>query len=182
MTRFLLWLLGGVVLGGIVHIMVILTLPVLDEDTAWTRIAALGADDRMVILPEVAAGQANPLGLDPEVVYGVCRIDLAPGPAYLRGTLPEAPWSVALFNEAGVVTYSTTNRDGIGQTLDLGIFNAAQTRLLAQQQLEVAEGVLIVESARDRLFAVVRLLPPQRAMRARLAAALADVSCGNQGR
>ncbi|WP_193336515.1 DUF1254 domain-containing protein [Devosia beringensis] len=181
MTRFLLWLLGGVVLGGIIHLIVILTLPLLDEETVWTRLEAIGVDNSMVILPTIAAGQANPLGLDPEVIYGLCRLDLAQGPGYLRGVLPDAPWSVALFNAAGLVTYSTTNRDGIGQTLDLGIFNAAQTRLLAQQQLDVAEGVLVVESASDSLFAVVRLLPPHQAMRARFADMLAQASCGNRG-
>lgn len=181
MSRFLLWLIGGLVLGGIIHIIVILTLPWLDEDTVWTRIEALGASDQVIILPAVAAGESNPLGLDPELIYGVCQLDLAQGPGYLRGVLPDAPWSVALFNEAGLVTYSTTNRDGIGQTLDLGIFNAAQTRLLAQQQLDVAEGVLVVESASDRLFALVRVLPPHQAMRARFAAKLAQAACGNQG-
>lgn len=181
MTRFLLWLIGGVVLGGIIHILVILALPLLDEDAVWTQIDALGADNQVMILPAIAAGEPNPLGLDPEMLYGVCRLDLAEGPGYLRGVLPDAPWSVALFNEAGLVTYSTTNRDGIGQTLDLGIFNAAQTRLLAQQQLDVAEGVLVVESASDRLFALVRLLPPHEAMRARYAATLAQATCGNWG-
>ena len=180
MTRFLLWLVGGVVLGGIIHIIVILTLPLLDEDTVWTRVAALGADNTMVILPPVAAGQPNPLGLDPEMVYGVCSLDLSKGPGYLRGTLPDAFWSLAIVNESGVITYSTTNRDGIGQTLDLGIFNAAQTRLLAQQQLDVAEGVLVVESATDKFFTVVRLLPPHHAMRARFASELASTSCGNR--
>ena len=180
MTRFLLWLLGGVVLGGIIHIIVILALPRLDDDTVWTRVAALEADNTMVILPPVAAGQPNPLGLDPEMVYGLCSLDLAQGPGYLRGTLPEAFWSLAIVNAAGVVTYSTTNRDGIGQTLDLGIFNAAQTRLLARQQLDVAEGVLVVESATDQLFTLVRLLPPHHAMRARFAQVLSQASCGNQ--
>ncbi|MEO9297951.1 DUF1254 domain-containing protein [Devosia alba] len=181
MTRFLLWLIGGVVLGGIIHIMVILTLPLLDDDTVWTRIAALDADNKMVVLPELAPGEPNPLGLDPVLIYGVCRLDLAQGPGYLSGVLPDAPWSVAIFNAAGVIIYSTTNRDGIGQTLDLGIFNAAQTRLLAQQQLDVAEGVLVVESASNQLFTLVRLIPPHQAMRTRFANKLAESRCGNRG-
>lgn len=181
MTRFLLWLLGGVVLGGIIHIIVILTLPRLAEETVWTRIAALDAANHMVILPAVAPGQPNPLGLDPALIYGLCSIDLANGPAYLSGVLPDAFWSVALYNEAGIVTYSTTNRDGIGQILELGIFNAAQTRLLAQQQLDVAEGLLVVESASDKLFALVRLIPPHPAMRQRFAAELSEASCGTRG-
>lgn len=180
MTRFLLWLVGGLILGGIIHLVVILTLPRLDEDTVWTRIAALNADNKMVVLTPPAAGEPNPLGLDPALIYGVCAIDLANGPGYVKGLLPEAFWSIAIFNPAGVVTYSTTNRDGIGQTLDLGIFNAAQTRLLAQQQLDVAEGVLVVESDDDQIFVLVRLLPPQPAMRARFTAALAGASCGTR--
>ena len=178
MIRFLLWLLGGVVLGGIIHIIVILTLPSLAEEDLWTRIEALGADSRMLILPPVEAGEPNPLGLDPKLVYGICEIDLARGPAYVSGLLPNAFWSVALYNEAGVITYSTTNRDGIGQVLEIGIFNAAQTRLLAQQQLDVEEGVLVVEAASDKLAVLVRLSPPHEAMRARFAEALSRTECG----
>jgi uncharacterized membrane protein len=180
MMRFLLWLTGGVLLGGIIHIIVILTLPRLDDDTVWTRVAALEALDRVIILPQIAPGAPNPLGLDPEIIYGVCQLDLAKGPGFLSGVLPEAFWSVAIYDEAGVIAYSTTNRDGIGQTLELGMFNTAQTRLLAQQQLDVAEGLLVVESDTDRIFTLVRLLPPHQAMRARFAEALAATTCGNQ--
>lgn len=179
MTRFLLWLMGGVVLGGIIHIIVILTLPTLAEQSVWTRTADLAADNAMVILDPVTAGAPNLLGLDPELVYGLCRVDLANGPVYVKGTLPDAFWSIALFDQSGTVTYSTTNRDGIGQTVDMGIFNADQTRLLAQQQLDLAEGVLVVESASDQLLVLIRLAPPHQVMRQRFADSLSAVSCGN---
>jgi uncharacterized membrane protein len=177
MIRLLLWLLSGVVLGGIIHIVVILSLPSLAEDTLWTRIENLDAKNRILILPPVEAGQPNPLGLDPNLIYGLCLIDLADGPVYLSGTLPDAPWSVAMINPAGVVAYSTTNRDGIGQTLEVGIFNADQTRLLAQQQLDVAEGLLVVEAASDQLAVVVRLAPPHQIMRERFAERLSQATC-----
>jgi uncharacterized membrane protein len=178
MIRTLLWLIGGVLLGGIIHIITILTLPLLAEETTWTRVEALEAQNRVLVLPAVAAGEANPLHLDPELSYGVCRLDLADGPAFLSGTLPDAFWSLAIFNSSGVVTYSTTNRDGIGQTVDLGIFNAAQTRLLAQQQIDVAEGLLVVESASDDLFVLLRVAPPHEVMRPRFEAALEQIRCG----
>jgi uncharacterized membrane protein len=180
MIRFLLWLLGGLVLGLIIHIIVILTLPRLAEETLWTRIEQLDASNRMLILPPVVAGEPNPLGLDPTIIYGLCRVDLAEGPAYVSGLLPDAFWSVALFNDQGIVTYSTTNRDGIGQVLELGIFNAAQTRLLAQQQLDVEEGVLVVETASDKLAVLVRLAAPHAAMRQRYSDILAQTRCGPQ--
>jgi uncharacterized membrane protein len=180
MIRPLLWVLAGVVLGGIIHIVVILTLPALTEQSLWTRVADIEADNRMVILPPVKAGEPNPLGLDPELVYGLCRVDLANGPAYVSGTLPDAFWSVALFNESGIVIYSTTNRDGIGQTLELGAFNAAQTRLLAQQELDVAEGLLVVESRSDKLLVLVRLAPPHQVMHNRFKERLSAVQCGTR--
>ena len=178
MIRTMLWFTGGLLLGGIIHIVTILALPLLAEETTWTRIAALKAENRILVLPRIEPGQPNPLQLDPELSYGVCQIDLSQGPVYLSGVLPDAFWSVALFNEAGVVTYSTTNRDGIGQTVELGIFNAAQTRLLAQQQIDIAEGLLVVESRTDKLFVLVRLAPPHEAMRARFEAELSEISCG----
>ena len=181
MIRTLLWAIAGVVLGGIIHIVVILSMPLLAEETVWTRVEALQANNRLVVLPPVAPGQPNPLGLDPELAYGICQINLADGPAYMSGRLPDAFWSLAIVNSAGVVTYSTTNRDGIGQTLELGVFNAAQTRLLAQQQLDVAEGLLVVEATADELFVVIRLAPPHAAMRKRFEAELAKVQCGNRG-
>lgn len=178
MIRTLLWLIGGVLLGGIIHLVVILAMPLLAEETAATRLARLDAANRMFILPAVEAGQPNPLRLDPELVYGLCQVDLDEGPAYLSGILPDAFWSVALYNSAGTVFYSTTNRDGIGQTLEIGIFNAAQTRLLARQQLDIAEGLLVVESTSDQIFAVVRLAPPHQAMRPRFEERLSQVRCG----
>ncbi len=182
MIRTLLWFLGGLLLGGIIHIATILTLPLLAEETAWTRIAKLDAQNRILVLPPIAPGEPNPLQLDPEISYGICQLDLSQGPAYLSGVLPDAFWSVALFNEAGVVTYSTTNRDGIGQTVELGIFNAAQTRLLAQQQIDIAEGLLVVESRTDKLAVLVRLSAPHEAMRARFEAELSEISCGPRER
>ena len=68
MMRFLLWVVSGLVLGGIIHLVVILTLPRLAEETLWGRLTAYEATNKMVILPAVAAGEPNPLGLDPEPV------------------------------------------------------------------------------------------------------------------
>jgi uncharacterized membrane protein len=168
MIRTLLWLIGGVLLGGVIHIVVILSLPSLAEETVWTRVEALDAQNRVLVLPPVEAGEPNPLQLDPDLAYGLCRIDLTQGPTFLSGILPDS----------GVITYATTNRDGIGQTVDLGIFNAAQTRLLAQQQIDIEEGLLVVEADTNALFALIRLAPPHEVMRPRFEAALEAIRCG----
>jgi len=177
--RTLLFILGGVLLGGIIHIAVVLTLPLLASRDIWTKVSALNAVNRVELLPDVVPGAPNPFGLDPELSYAVCQVNLSSSPAEVSGVLPNAFWSISVVNRAGVVVYSTTNRDGIGQNLDLGIFNPTQTRLLAEQELDVTEGLLIVESRDDDVFVVVRLASPYPAMRERYEQALAGLTCGN---
>jgi uncharacterized membrane protein len=178
--RWILWLTGGVVLGAVIHIAVILSLPLLATDTLWPRIASLEAINRPVVLQAARVGEPNPLRLDPELAYAVCQIDLRNGPGLVQGALPQAFWSVAVYGASGNVIYSTTNRDGIGQMLALGIFNAVQTRQLAEQQLDLAEGLLIVESREDDVIVLVRLAPPHQVVRPRYEAALAAIACRNQ--
>lgn len=177
--RYIVFLIAGVLLGVIIHISVILALPMVATHTVWSRIAAIAPENRIVVLPSPAPGVANPLQLDPGLEYAVCRVNLAAGPGEISGTLPDAYWSLAIFDPSGRVIYSTTNRDGIGQNLNLGIFNPDQTHLLAEQRLDIADGLLIIESPGDDVFVVVRLAPAHEAVRARSAQALARIACGN---
>jgi uncharacterized membrane protein len=177
MVRTLLYAFGGLLLGLVIHLVVILILPGLASNNVGARLASIGQVDKVVMLDPVAPGAPNPLRLDPELSYAVCRLDLTKGPGELTGTLPVSFWSVSVYDRAGTVLYSTTNRDGIGQSLDLGVFDTAQTRLLAEQKIDVDAGLLIVEAKTDDIFAVVKLEPPQPAMRDRYAAQLTKLAC-----
>lgn len=177
MTRLLVWILGGVLLGGLIHLIVILTLPGAATRDIWNRLAAYDAVEQIVVLDDIAPGEPNPLGLDPELLYGVCQLDLRDGPGVINGQLPLSFWSVAVFNRQGHVIYSTTNRSGSGQMLDMGIFNPAQTRLLAEQRFEIEEGLLIVEAPGNDVFVTLRLAPPHPAMRDRYRDQLAALRC-----
>jgi len=179
MVRTLLYALGGVLLGLVIHLVVILILPSASGNAAYTRIASIQATNKTTLIPLPAAGEPNPLHLDPDMAYALCELDLSGGPGEVTGTLPLAFWSVAVYDRAGTVLYSTTNRDGIGQTLDLGIFDPAQTRLLAEQKIDIAPGLLIVEASTDEVFVVVRLAPPHPSMRERYEAQLQQLTCRN---
>ncbi len=182
MIRFLLWAFGGLLLGGLIHLIVTLTLPRFAENDVWAKMAVLDASDGrdgIMILPAVQAGEPNTLGLDPEFAYAVCRLDLSRGPGVVSGLLPDTFWSLGVFARNGTVAYSTTNRDGIGRTLDLGVFNPTQTRLLAEQRFDTPEGLLIVESPTDEVLVVVRLLPTHPVVRDRYAEALHEIACSN---
>jgi uncharacterized membrane protein len=174
-----LYVLGGLLLGFAIHLVVVLTLPSLAPSTVYARVATVDAVNKTTLLIPPRPGEPNPLGLDPNLTYAVCRLDLSGGPGELTGTLPVAFWSVAVYDRSGTVLYSTTNRDGIGQTLDLGIFDPAQTRLLAEQKIDIAAGLLIVESRSDDVFVLVRLAPPHPTMKQRYEAQLQRLACRN---
>jgi uncharacterized membrane protein len=177
MVRTVLFIGGGLLLGLVIHLVVILLLPGLASNNVATRLATLGQANKVVILDAVQPGGPNPLRLDPGLSYAVCRLDLTKGPGEVTGTLPVSFWSVSVYDHTGAVLYSTTNRDGIGQSLDLGVFDAAQTRLLAEQKIDVDAGLLIVETKSDDIFVVVKLAPPQPATRDRYAAQLNKLAC-----
>ena len=179
MVRTLLYVVGGVLLGLLIHLVVILILPRIAENSVYTRIAAMDALNKTTLLALPAPGEPNPLHLDPDMSYALCKLQLASGPGEVTGTLPLAFWSVAVYDNSGAVLYSTTNRDGIGQTLDLGIFDPAQTRLLAEQKIDISPGLLIVEARTDEVFVVVRLAPEHPSMRARYEAQLERLACRN---
>lgn len=179
MIRWGLWIAAGLVLGIIIHLLIILWLPSVASQNAWAKINELDALGKVVVLDDVAPGAPNPMSLDPEIVYAICQFDLAEGPGVLSGPLTSDFWSIGVFDSSGVAVYSTTNRSGVGQTLEMGIFNQAQTRLLAEQQFEIQEGLLIVEAPRNNVFVIVRLAPPYPAMRARYREILAGLRCGH---
>lgn len=178
MIRTLLWIMGGVILGLIIHIVVILAMPSLAPLDLWGRISALGPEDNLIVLDPLAPGDPNPLGLDPTLAYAICRMDLRTGPGEVSGTLPEDFWSLSVFDKSGVAIYSTTNRSGTGQFLNLGLFDPAQTRLLAEQQINIDDGLLIVETKGDDVFVVIRLAPPHHEVLPRYRQMLSTLNCG----
>ncbi len=179
MIRLALWALAGIVLGLVIHLAVILTLPLVAEDRLWNRLAEQGGVGEVFVLEHPEPGEPNPLQLDPELVYAACRYDLSQGPGVFSGELPIDFWSIGVFDHEGRSVYSTTNRSGVGTALELGIFNPAQTRLLAEQQFEIEQGLLIVESPVDEIVAVVRLAVPHPVMRPRYEDALRNLSCAH---
>ena len=65
MTRWLLWLLSGVLLGGIVHFATILLLPATATQNAYARIAAIAPVNRVVPLPSPTAEKSIVPLMDP---------------------------------------------------------------------------------------------------------------------
>ena len=79
MTRWFLWLLGGILLGGVVHLSTVLALPrTLATHDAYTRL--LGADhsgQQGRAAADDGADKAIMPFMDPAFATAVCRYDLS---------------------------------------------------------------------------------------------------------
>lgn len=179
MIRTLIFVIGGAVLGLIIHLSVVLLLPNFAEEDNWARVVKLNALERVQVLSIPKNFEPNPLRLDPNMLVAICRLNLENGPGVVTGLLPDSFWSVAVFDRSNRAVYGTTNRSGLGRSLQLGIFNAGQTRLLAQRELEITEGLLIVESSMDDIYVVVRSLVPLDELEPRFRAQLSSLTCAN---
>ena len=80
MIRWLLWLLGGLLLGGIVHLATVLLLPRTATQDAYTRLAATAPANSIAPLPAPTPDDAVLPFMDPAFATAVCRYDLAAGP------------------------------------------------------------------------------------------------------
>jgi uncharacterized membrane protein len=181
MIKTALWIFGGILLGLIIHLTLILSLPQIVPNNVWSIFEKIGKPGELITIARPKQQEANILRLDPELAYAVCRFDLSIGPGIINGKLPNDFWSVGVFDKAGVAIYSTTNRSGGGNTLDIGIFNPAQTRLLAEQKIELESGILIVKVPRDEVFIVIRLAVPHPAMWQRYKETLEKLHCSHVG-
>lgn len=179
MTKTLLWILGGIGLGLIIHLIVILTLPSLSQKTLWMQAQNIATVEKFVVLDDIKTNMPNPYKLDPELLYGVCQLNLALGVGLVSSRLPDVFWSVSVFDITGRALFGTANRPGVDQLLQLGVFNQSQIKQLSRQELNIPDSLLIVEAHSDNLFVVVRLAPPHQATRDRYRALLSNISCSH---
>ena len=59
MIRFLLWLLGGILLGGVVHLATVLLLPRMASQDAYSRLAPLTPVNKVVLIPAPSPDKAT---------------------------------------------------------------------------------------------------------------------------
>ncbi len=103
MIRWLLWGLGGLLLGGVVHLATVLLLPRVATQDAYSRLLAIGAGQcgRADSRSDARSSALLPF-MDPAVAAAVCRYDLANGPLKLTAPVTPAYTSVSFYTRFGV--------------------------------------------------------------------------------
>lgn len=181
MIRFIQWCVGGLILGLIIHLTVIFTIPKVAPNDVWARVTALGPAQTILTFAEIKSGDVNPLQLDPAMNHATCHISLDKGPVSFSGELPASFWSVAVIDRNGTVVFSTTNRLGDGRSINISAFNASQWSNISRQQYDIAEDAIRIQVPNDDIFFLVRAWPQTPFMRTRFDESIRTMSCASLG-
>lgn len=145
---------------GIVHIVTIFLVPQYVPADGWTRLADLSSTDRFTVLEDQERHRPAVPGLDPLFVHATCRLDLSEAPAQLTLSAPDRFWSLALFDQRGVIVFSLNDRTAFGGELHMLVATPAQNAQLREHPPQGIEETIVVQSEATDLIALVRLYAP----------------------
>ncbi|WP_299347663.1 hypothetical protein [uncultured Maritalea sp.] len=164
MIRFFTHLFAGIVLGGIIHISVILIMPLMSTHNAWTTISRFAQPEGISVIDSQSLALRAQLDLDPAFSYAVCQVDLSNGPIELSGAMPAYFWTAALIGQDGTVPYSTNSRTNNNRDLKIGIFTEDQSRALISEGTDIDPALQIVRVQTEQITAIIRIIPPHLAL------------------
>jgi uncharacterized membrane protein len=177
MIRWALWLLGGLLLGGIVHLATVLLLPRTATQDAYTRLAALSPVNKVVPLQAPTPDDAPMPFMDPAFAAAVCRYDLAGGPMKFSVPVSQAYTSVSFYTRNGVAYYAINDRAAGRRVIELDLMTREQRQELPDDEEVTAADRLIVESPTATGLIMVRALSPERGLSRMASQALAAAQC-----
>ena len=177
MMRWALLLLGGVLLGGIVHLGTMLVLPRTASQDAYARLVTTGDVNKMAAIPAPSAQNAAIPFMDPAFAAAVCRYDLSKGPIKLIAPVSSAYTSVSFYTRNGVVYYAINDRAAGRRIIELNLMTTEQREQLPAEEDVTAADRLIVESPTKIGLIVVRALAPEPGLMPMARTAVAAAQC-----
>ena len=180
MTRWFLWTLAGIILGGIVHLGTILALPRTASQDAYARLEPITTVNTMTPIPRPTAAQALLPYMDPAFAVAVCRYDLAGGPMRLTAPVSQAYTSVTFYTRRGVAYYGINDRAAGRRTIELLLMTTAQHEALPEDSEVTAADRLIIESPSSTGLIVLRALSAEPGLMPMAQASVAAARCMTQ--
>ena len=177
MIRLLLWILGGALLGGIVHLATVLILPILASQDAYSRLAPMAPVNAVAPLPAPSADAAAIPFLDPAFAMAVCRYDLTDGPIKLTVPVSPAYTSVSFYTRSEVAYYAINDRAAGRRIIELDLMTNDQRNDLPGDEEVTAADRLIVESPTVTGLILIKALAPEAGLLSAARRALAGARC-----
>jgi len=177
MIRIVLWILAGVLLGGIVHLVTVLTLPRLAGQDAYARLSPIVPVNTLTPLPEPTGQNSVMPFMDPAFASAVCRYDLSEGPVKLSAPVGAAYTSMSFYTRQGVAYYAINDRSAGRRVIELELMTTAQRGQLPEDEEVTAADRLIIESPTQTGLVVVRVLAPEPGLMTTARNAVAASKC-----
>jgi uncharacterized membrane protein len=177
MIRALLWILSGLLLGGIVHLSTVLAMPQAAKLDAYSRLSPVTPVNAMVPLPAPTAGQAIMPFMDPAFAAAVCRYDLSNGSIKLTAPVSQAYTSVTFYTRKSVAYYAINDRAAGRRTIELDLMTPEQHADMPEEEDVTAADRLIIESPSKVGLIVLRALAPEPGLMPMARQALAAAKC-----
>jgi uncharacterized membrane protein len=178
--RLLLWLIGGVLLGGIVHLATVLMLPRMATQDAYSRLAPLAKVNAVSPIPAPTPENAAMPFMDPAFAMAVCRYDLSDGPLKFSVPVSQAYTSVSFYTRSEVPYYAINDRAAGRRVIELDLMTTEQRGDLPDNEEITAADRLIVESPTNTGLILIKALAPEPGLLAMARSALTAARCQPQ--
>lgn len=186
MKRFLLsrqslyWIVAGLLLGGILHIGVVLTTPGSASDTAVKRLLDVAPVNAALALPAVTPETQLFAFMAPDVRYAVCRYDISKDPLSVRTPLLDGTWSIALYDDLGQNFYTITGADLQRREAELILAPSEDGSTALPFGNDAPTTAITVSVPQTKGLVVVRAPASQTALSAEIDRAFSQVRCASK--
>jgi uncharacterized membrane protein len=173
------YLVAVLVLAALVHFAAILLLPLVAEQDAYSRLAAMGPAGATLGLPQTGPNYRGFGYEDPAVASAFCRFDLTNGPIRVRAPTGRAGFaSLSFHSRRGAVFYALTDRAAVHDRMEAVIVTASQLRALVAKDDEdnPSEDLRIVSPTLEG-FVLTRVLSELPSLYGQAATQAAALGC-----
>jgi uncharacterized membrane protein len=177
MTRWLFTILGGIVLGGIVHLVSVLALPRVASKDAYSRLSQISHVNDVTMLPLAEPRNALMPFQDPAFATAVCRYDLSNGSIKLTVPVNQSYTSVSFYTRNEVPYYAINDRSAGRKVIELDLMTPEQHADLPEDEDVTAADRLIIDSPTLTGLIVMKALAPEPNLMAQAQTALASSTC-----
>jgi uncharacterized membrane protein len=177
MIRILFTLIGGVVLGLVVHLVSVLALPRIATQDAYSRLEPITRLNAVTQLPPAAPDNAPIPFLDPAFAMAICRYDLSGGPIKLTVPVSQAYTSVSFYTRSEIAYYAINDRSAGRRVIELDLMTEAQHAELPEEEDVTSADRLIIDSPSATGLILLKALAPEPGLMPQAQASLAAATC-----
>lgn len=178
--RWLLLIVGGVLLGGVVHLATVMLAPRTAAQDAYTRLSVSAPVNAIAPIPAPQPDNAAITFMDPAFAMAVCRYDLSQGSLKFSVPVSQAYTSVTFYTRYDVAYYAINDRAAGRRVIELDLMTPQQRAQLPEDEDVTAADRLIVESPTTTGLIAVRALAPEPSLMNMARNSLAAAKCERQ--